>query len=265
MWSSIRSTAQDRQDHPARRPREQDQSHLSLGGRRAGQDRRGARQFRSAHQGADLVPALPSGAARTVRHRRRHEHGHRTADAVHHLAGAARAPHRRLARDRHPRRQDPHHLAGYRRRLRQQGSGLSGLRRRDGRIGHLGRTGEVDRDAHRKPHHHRLRARLPHGRGDRREQRRQAHRAQGHDGRRPRRVRRRGRSDEISGRPVRHRDRLVRLPDGLHRTRRLLHQQGTGRHRLPLLVPRDRGIVRDRARHGYPGATSWTWTPPSCG
>ena len=38
------------------------------------------------------------------------------------------------------------------------------------------------------------------------------------DRRRPRRVRRGRRPDEVSGRPVRHRDRLVRFPDRVHRT-----------------------------------------------
>ena len=79
------------------------------------------------------VSALSSRAARAVRHRRRHERRHGPAHDVSHLAGAARAPHRGLAGHGHSRGQDPHHLARHRRRFRQQGSGLSGLRRRDRR------------------------------------------------------------------------------------------------------------------------------------
>ena len=75
------------------------------------------------------------------------------AHALSHLAGAARAPHRRLAGDRHPGRQDSRHLARHRRRIRQQGSGLSRLRRLGGRVGRARRPGQVGRDAHREPHH----------------------------------------------------------------------------------------------------------------
>jgi carbon-monoxide dehydrogenase large subunit len=135
----------------------------------------------TSHQGARRLPALPSGAARTVRHHRRHEPGDRPLTLYHDLASAARAPHRRLARHRHPRGQDPRHLARHRRRLRQQGPGLSRLRRRGRRVGRARRPGQVDRDAHREPHDHRVRARLPHGRRDRRDQRRQGHGAQGGD------------------------------------------------------------------------------------
>ena len=56
------------------------------------------------------------------------------ADSVVHDPGAARAPHRVRAADRDARAQDPGDLAGHRRRLRQQGAGVSGLRLRDGRL-----------------------------------------------------------------------------------------------------------------------------------
>ena len=44
------------------------------------------------------------------------------------------------------------------------------------------------------------------------------------------------------------------FPDRLLPGRRRLHQQGAGRGRLSLLVPRHRGGLRDRARHGHHGA-----------
>ena len=58
---------------------------------------------------------------------------------------------------------------------------------------------------------------------------------------------------EVPGGHLRHRHRQLRLPGGPRRSRRLLHEQGAGRHRLPLLVPRHGGELRDRARHGHPG------------
>ena len=44
------------------------------------------------------------------------------------------------------------------------------------------------------------------------------------------------------------------FPVGPLRGRRRLHQQGAGRRRLSLLVPRHRGRLLHRARHGHPGA-----------
>ena len=44
-----------------------------------------------------------------------------------------------------------------------------------------------------------------------------------------------------------------RLPDRVRGSRRLLHEQGAGRHRLPLLVPRHRSELCHRARDGHPG------------
>ena len=43
-----------------------------------------------------------------------------------------------------------------------------------------------------------------------------------------------------------------------------LHQQAARRHRLPLLVPRDRGGARDRAHDRRAGAEARAWTRPSC-
>ena len=60
------------------------------------------------------------------------------------------------------------------------------------------------------------------------------------------RLRRRA-ADEVPGRPVPHRHRLVRPPAAHVVTRRRVHEQGAGRRRIPLLVPRHRGVVLDRA------------------
>ena len=57
---------------------------------------------------------------------------------------------------------------------------------------------------------------------------------------------------EVPGRHFRHRHRQLRLPGRPRRSRRLLHEQGAGRNRLPLLLPRHRGQLRDRARDGHP-------------
>ena len=132
-------------------PRSEDQPHLSLGGRR----QRGHRRRRSPPSEKRIsqrmwFPALPSGAARAVRLR-----GALRLDGPpalpRHVAGPPRLPHRRLARDRHPRGQDSRRVARHRRRVRQQGAGLSRLRVRHRRRAEARSAGEVDRDAHREP------------------------------------------------------------------------------------------------------------------
>ncbi len=115
-------------------------------------------------------------------------------------------------------------------------------------------AGEVDRDAHREPHEHRLRARLPHGRRDRRDRT---------TARSPRCTSRRPPTTARSTRPPIRASIPAGMfgivtgsydfPDGPRRSRRVLHEQGAGRHRLSLLVPRHRSEFRDRARHGHPG------------
>ena len=72
--------------------------------------------------------------------------------------------------------------------------------------------------------------------------------------RRSRRVRRLRRPVEMAGRLRQHRDRLLRLSGRPSFGRRRLHQQGPGRRRLSLLVPRHRGRLRDRAGDGHHGA-----------
>ena len=73
-------------------------------------------------------------------------------------------------------------------------------------------------------------------------------------GRRPRRVRRLRQCHQMAGRAVQHHQRLVRFSGRACIGRRRLHQQGAGRRRLSLLVPRHRGGLRHRARHGHHGA-----------
>ena len=125
----------------------------------------------------DLLSArapLPAGDL-PVRRLVRQDQGR--ADAVGHLPGAARDPHGRLADLEDSRAQDPRHRARHRRRLRQQGRRLSGLHLRDRRLDRDRPAGEMGRGPHRESFDHRLRARLSHGDGDRRDQGRQGHRA----------------------------------------------------------------------------------------
>ena len=243
---------EDRQGAAAAGPREQDEPHLPLGSRRQGRHRSRDGVEPEADQAAHLVPALSSRAARAVRLRRVLRHDGAAA-VPRDVAGAARLSHGAVARHRHSRGQDPCDVAGSRRRLRQQGAGLSRIRVRDRRRAQDRTAGQVDRDAHGEPHEHRLRPRLPHGRGDRRDRRRQGHRAARRDDGRSRRVRCGGRSEQVPGGHLRHRHRQLQLPGRPRRGRRVLHEQGAGRHRLPLLVPRHRSELRDRARHGHPG------------
>ena len=81
-------------------------------------------------------------------------------DRLPHLAGAASRAHRRRDAVGHPGEQDPHRRRRHRRRLRQQGAGVSGLRRGDRRVDRHRCAGEVDRVADRQHLDHRLRARL---------------------------------------------------------------------------------------------------------
>ena len=63
-----------------------------------------------------------------------------------------------------PGTEHPCHQSGSRRRVRQQGAGVPGLRHRDRGLARHREAGEVDRDPHREPDLHRVRARLPHER-----------------------------------------------------------------------------------------------------
>ena len=121
-------------------------------------------------------------------------HAHRTVYA--HVAGLAE----HMIRIR---------CSGHRRRLRQQGAGLSGLRVRDRRLDRRRRAGQVGREPLREPHVHRVRARLRHARRDVLEGR-QDHRPAGRRHRRPRRLRQHRAADEVPGRVLPHRLRVVR-------------------------------------------------------
>ena len=160
-------------------------------------------------------------------------HAHRTVYA--HVAGLA---------EHMIRIQDRRH----RRRVRQQGAGVPRLRVRDRRLDRRRRAGQVDRGPLREPDVHRLRARLRDARRDVLEGR-QDHRPARRRDRRPRRVRQHRAADEVPGRLLPHRLRLVR-PRGVAREGQgRLHEQGAGRRGVPLLVPDHRGRLPRRA-HG---------------
>ena len=159
--------------HPRRQGGPGRQHGLPLGGRRRRGDRARVRGGRPGRPARDALPALAPVAARVLRLRRGRQPGDRQGDDLHDLAGAARAPHGVRARRRAAGAEHPDHLAGHRRRLRQQGAGLPGLRRRDGRVAPDRPAGEVDRGPHRQPDLDRLRARLPHGRRARAQGRRE--------------------------------------------------------------------------------------------
>ena len=71
-------------------------------------------------------------------------------------------------------------------------------------------------------------------------------------------------ADEVPGGAVPHRHRLVRHPGGARGRGRLVHEQGARRRRVPLLVPRHRGLVPDRAPRRQ-RATSWASIPRGSG
>ena len=125
---------------------------------------------------------------------------------------AARPPHRLRDGRRVARAQDAGDLPRHRRRVRQQGAGLPGLRLRDRRLDRDEEAGQVDRGPLREPDVDRLRPRLPHERRDRRDEGRQDPRRSNARARRPRRLQCDRPADEVPGRPVPRLHRLVRLP-----------------------------------------------------
>ena len=225
------------------------QPHLHLGGRRPGRGRAGPGERGGGGRGAGRLPAGASLSAGDLRLRRVDGQGQRQAHHLGHLPGAACGAHGGFAHHQHPRAQHPHRLTRHRRRLRQQGRGVSRLHLRRRGLDRAGPAGEVDRGPHGEPLRHRVRARLPHEREDRRDPRRPDHGPPMPRARRPRRIRRLRGPDEVPGRLLQHLHRLVRHPQRLRRGGRRLHQQGPGRRRLPLLLPGHRGVVLHRA-HG---------------
>ena len=126
------------------------------------------------HQGTHSLPALPSGAARTVRRRRRHEPA--TGRLTIYLTSQAPHAHRTAVSLVTGIPEDKIHVispdigGGFGNKVPvYPGYVVATVASVDAR-----RSREVGRDAHRKPDDHRLRARLPHGRRDRRHQRGQA-------------------------------------------------------------------------------------------
>ena len=115
---------------PRRQGRPEGQPHLSLGVGEPGHDAGGVRQGRQGGPPPHLLSALPPCAARDLRVHRRRQPGDRQGHHLHDQPGAARHPHRVRAGDGPAGAEHPHRLAGPRRRLRQQGAGLSRLRRR---------------------------------------------------------------------------------------------------------------------------------------
>ena len=95
-------------------------------------------------------------------------------------------------------------------------------------------------DRSREPDVHGLRPRL-HDEGRDLRQGRQDHRPARRRDRRPRRVRLDRPADEVPGRLLPHRLRLLRPAGVARQGQGRLHQQGAGRGRVPLLVPHHRG------------------------
>ena len=216
-------------------------------------DRQGVRRGRHGRQPRHHLPALPPGAAGDVRDHRRLQPADRPARHLQRQPGAARPPHGLRARRRPRRAHDPHHVQRHRRRLRQQGPRLPRLRVRHRGLDRGRRAGQVGRGPHRQPRLHRLRARLRHARRHVL-QGRAHHRPARRRHRRPRRLRLDRAADEVPGRLLPHRLRLLR-PRGLARQGQgRLHQQGARRRRLPLLVPHHRGRLPRRADGRRPRA-----------
>ena len=189
-------------------------------------DRRRVPQGRRHDQGGDLVSAGPPLPARDLPVRRLIRQDQGRADGVGHVPGAARHPNGGLADLEDPRAQDPRDRPGHRRRFRQQGRRLFRLHLRHRRLDRDRPAGEVGRGPHREPLDHGVRARLPHDRRDRRHEGRQGDGAARLHHRGPRRVRRLRRSDQVAGRLLQYRHRLVRFPGRACARGRRLHQQG---------------------------------------
>ena len=207
-------------------------------------DEKGVRRGRQGRPARPLYPRCHP--APLLRRRRRWNPGHGQGDDLHDLAGASRAPDGVRARRRPAGAEHPDHLAGHRRRVRQQGAGVPRPRRRH-RGAAAGPAGEVDRRPHRQPDLDRLRARLLHGRRARADRRRDDDRAPREDALRPGLFVRGCAAVEVQGGPVPHRHRLLRHPGRARRHRGRVHEQGARRRRLPVLVPGHRGVVLHRA------------------
>ena len=204
---------------PRREGRPDGQPHLRLGGRRQGGDRPAFAEADKVVELDTFYPALPPGAARVLRLRRGRQPGDGQGDDLHDLAGPARPPDALRARRGPARAQDPDHLARPGRRLREQGADLPRLRRRHGGVAPDRPAREVGRGPHRQPHLDRLRPRLPHARRAG-AQGREDHRPAREDALRQRRLLLGRPADDLQGRALPHRHRLLRHPRRPRRDRR---------------------------------------------
>ena len=230
------------------------QSHLHLGSGRQGRHRCGVRQRRGDRPRRDPEPARASVSAGDLRLRGLVRQGHGPVDGLHDVAGAAPGAHRRRDAFGHSRKQDPHHRRRHRRRLRQQGAGLSGLCRRHRRVDRDRRADQVDRVAHRQHLHDRIRARLSRRRRTGGRQGRPHQGAALYRAGRSRRVQFARLGHQAAGRPVQHLHRLLRHSQGLLPGRCGLYQQGARRRGLSLFAAGHRGGVPDRAHDRRAGA-----------
>ena len=192
---------------------------------------------------AAALPALAPVADRVLRVDRRLQPGHLEADRVHDHPGAAHHPGRGGAGRRAARAHDPDHLAGHRRRVRQQGAGLPGLRLLDPGLDPAGAAGQVDRGQVRQPDLDRVRpGRVPGRRDGAAPGRQDPGRPDAHR-RRPRRVLLRRPAEQVQDRPDALGVRRLRHPGRAPDRARHVHQQGARRGGLPVLVPGHRGDV----------------------
>ena len=208
-----------------------------------------------------LHPRSPPGAAGVLRLRRRRESGQRQGDHLHDLAGAACPPDGLRPGHRPARAEHPDHLAGHRRRLRQQGSVYPGYVVATAASLLIGRPVKWIED----------RTENLISTGFARDYHMNGELALKKDGKMlglrvrmlsDRELCLRGRAaEQVQGRPLPHRHRLLRHPRGARRRRRRVHQQGARRRGLPVLVPGHRGVVPDRAagRQGRHGDRDGPW------
>ena len=253
---SVQGAGAGRAGAAHRQGRQDGQPHLPLGSGRPRRDGGRPRRRRRRRQAGHLHPAHPRRVHRDLRLRRGLRSRHGQAEGLHDDPGAARHPHGAGPGGRARRAvggEDPGHLPRHRRRVRRQGARLSGVCARNRRVRRRGKAGQVGRGPDGEPAGRLVRARLsPEGRagGD---EGRHAHGAQDQDGGRPRLHGRRRQPVEVPGGPLLHRHRVLRSAARLRRGGRRVHEQAAGRHRLPLLVPGDRGGPHHRAagrRHG---------------
>ncbi len=197
------------------------------------------------------LPAVASLASRVLRIDRGLQPVDVEAHRVHDHAGAAHHQSCGRVGRRAARAHDPHRVARPRRRVRQQGAGLPGLRHVDPRVDPARAAGEVDRGSQRQPHLDGLRAR---------------HLLRGElalrkDGK-ILGVRMHTDSDHgaffSDAQPSKFKIGLMHsafacydIPFA-HLTARRVHEQGAGRRRVSVLVPGDRSHVLPRA-HGQSG------------